>query len=281
MEHLIVWRLIALGVRYSRILWLGGILGFGCCALLSRRFRLPVWKMLLVALLALGGGAVVLKVFGAIDKALCWRRIGREFTLSELIEFAIDSNGVIYGGICGFYLTAAILIPRLLKKPRLAWDIIAPSAALAHGVGRIGCYFALKKVDGSMTWYPCCYGIRGKWAFWDNFWDDRIPVQLIESAFELLLVAFMLALLFRGGEKWRGKLPMVYLIAYPAFRYIIEFFRGDGDIHGSVGIFSFAQLVSLLLLVGVWGYSVLVQKGKLKPLPPAPEENLIQGDETV
>ena len=269
----IVYHLLNLGIDYKRIHQIAGVLGFASIILLARRFRLPLWRMLLVTALSVGAGMLLARVVGLVDLLLYWRRIGREF---DFLELAFWGRTVYYGALWGYYLTAALLLPRLIKKPRLAFDILTASATLGHGVGRFACYLARSfRKDGTWTWKPCCYGIKMEGEFYARFWDHRFPVQFVEAGFELILFAALLWLLFKGGEKWRGKLPLVYLTAYPIFRYIIEFYRGD-DIHGRVGPMSFAQLCCLLTLIGVWLLCTLRQKGRLKPYPPDREDALSQ-----
>ncbi len=121
-------------------------------------------------------------------------------------------------------------------------DATAPSIALAHGVGRIGCFL-----------YGCCYGIesphglcfaRESAPFIEQVSSGKIdrtaerslpvlPTQLVESGYELALTA-VLVLLVRKKLR-RGTAGLVYLAAYGPLRVIVERFRGDpnrGEILG-------------------------------------------------
>ena len=270
MEALVSF-LWAHGIGYKTISYAAVVIGFGFGSLLCLRLRIRRdWLALfLTALPALLAGGALMKLFGFASRALYELSVGHQHSLREIWDAA---GYVFYGGLLGYYGGIALYLPRMAPhRQRLGWDILAISFTLFHAVSRIGCYCAHRVVDGAWVWSPCCYGVKMNNAFCALFWESRLPTQLIESAFEFLLFALMLTLLLRGGKKWRGKLPVLYLVAYPVFRYVIEFFRGD-EVRGAVGPLSFSQLVSLLILLGVLIASVLRQKGVLKPLPEDAEE---------
>ncbi|MDR0403417.1 MAG: prolipoprotein diacylglyceryl transferase, partial [Treponema sp.] len=117
----------------------------------------------------------------------------------------------------------------------------------------------------------CCYGIESSPGITfsraiipeANF-VSRLPVQLIEAGYNLLLFLLLSRIenavfppgLYRPGpagkpenrpaEKFfrRGKLLFLYLILYPAGRFILEFFRGD-EYRGFWGPLSTSQWISL------------------------------------
>ncbi len=257
---------------YWGLIQIGLVAALVCCSLLCLRFRFGVrgWlRMLLVVALSLAAGCVMTKLFGMASRAIYFESIGEAHSLGELIR---DRTYVFYGGLIGWFAALALLLPRVLPQQRqLGWDILAVCTPLFHAIARLGCYCGTDVKDGWVVWQPCCYGKKMDNAFCAHFWDSRVPTQLIESAFDFVLFAVMLALLLRGGKKWRGKLPVLYLVAYPVFRYIVEFFRDDA-VRGAVGPFSFSQLISLLILIGVLVVSLLRQRGVLKT-PPEDDEN--------
>ncbi len=143
----------------------------------------------------------------------------------------LRAGGVFYGGLIGAVVAAVIV----LRRHRMAFlpvaDVLAPSVALGHFFGRLGCFSA-----------GCCYGdaCERPWAV--VFTDPHAaeisgtplgvplhPVQLYEAAFNLLNF-FVLSWVFahrpRGAE---GIVLGTYLITYGAARFILEFFRGDAD----------------------------------------------------
>jgi len=100
---------------------------------------------------------------------------------------------------------------------------------VAHGVGRIGCFLA-----------GCCYGvpIHGTGL--------RHPTQIYESLF-----LFLLALALARPGSLRLRLPVgdavVYLVAYPVFRFFVEFLRDDP--RGAAFGLSTSQWISLVLVI--------------------------------
>ena len=50
------------------------------------------------------------------------------------------------------------------------------------------------------------------------------------------------------------------------FRFIIEFFRDDA-VRGGFGSFSFSQVVSIAILIGLVVFESLQKSGVVKPLP--------------
>ena len=103
-------------------------------------------------------------------------------------------------------------------------DICAPSLALAHAFGRIGCVLA-----------GCCFGLP--WAHhlaityppeseaYVLGGGGRYPVPLMEAGFEACL--FLLLVWLRPRKRRHGDLSLVYLLAYPAARSLLEVLRGD------------------------------------------------------
>jgi phosphatidylglycerol:prolipoprotein diacylglycerol transferase len=169
----------------------------------------------------------------------------KEFAGRPLIEiFKIRSGLVYYGGLIGASL-GTIIFCRKSKVPlwRMA-DVMAPSIALGHAFGRVGCF---------MT--GCCYGRPTDlpWAvhFPKEHWTHGIgvhPTQLYESSLNLLFYIF-LAWLFRR-RKFEGQIFAIYLIGYSFIRGFVEFFRGDynpSQYHFG-GLASPGQTVSIFIL---------------------------------
>lgn len=139
--------------------------------------------------------------------------------------FNIREGGLVfYGGLIGATLCGIVGI-RLKKLP--LWktaDILAPSIALGHAFGRIGCL-----LNG------CCYG-----RACDLPWAIRFPVdnplgsptypvhptEIYESLLNFGLY-IALAQLFRRWRKFDGQIFGIYLICYAVIRAFVEMFRGD------------------------------------------------------
>ncbi len=145
---------------------------------------------------------------------------------------------VYYGGlICG--ILTALLISR-----RAGWSFEAyssaliPGLALAHGIGRIGCFLA-----------GCCYGVNSNslLSIQFPFLDERVlPVQLYEAVIEFVLCAL---LIFNSLKRKTG-LTELYILLYAPLRFILEFWRGD-EIRGRFLLFSTSQWISLFLILVV------------------------------
>ena len=112
-------------------------------------------------------------------------------------------------------------------------DVLGPAMALAHAFGRIGCFMQ-----------GCCFGKPAPNGFplavqfphespaayrYPSLLTDGsapvYPVQLFESAGNILMCVVLLLLLFR--RKYAGMIGGVYLILYGVMRFLLEFMRGD------------------------------------------------------
>lgn len=134
----------------------------------------------------------------------------------------IQEGGLVWYG--GFFLgaLAGILYARARRLPVLALaDFFSPVLALAHGIGRIGCF-----MNG------CCFG------------RDNIPVQLFESAFLITLSSYLYIRLRRPHAG--GDILMQYLLIYASGRFLLEFLRGDQTSY--LGILTIPQWTSVVIL---------------------------------
>ncbi len=112
-------------------------------------------------------------------------------------------------------------------------DVLGPAMALAHAFGRIGCFMQ-----------GCCFGRPAPNGFplavtfpketlpavrYPSLLTDGsapvYPVQLFESAGNILMCGILLLLLYR--RKYAGMIGGVYLILYGVMRFLLEFMRGD------------------------------------------------------
>ena len=229
-------RVFAFLLSYGGMATVGLLCGAGCAVALAVHEKLdwpvlfPIWSL---SLLPLYLGA---KLFGVLSLMTYRLGLGVPVTLGSLIE---DSGIVFYGGMLFFLLSVDLSIRRfVLYKRASSWGVTALIVPLFHGFARIGCYFG-----------RCCYGPVADGAFWAHFFEHRLPVQLMESGFNFLLFVALL-LLFQYRKRSRGKLVRVYLWAYAAFRFLIEFWRDDA-VRGGIGPLSFSQWVSACILVGL------------------------------
>lgn len=192
------------------------------------------------------------------------------FVLVELLRpggsgwQAVTHPGLVFYGAPLGGLLVLLAFRRLLGVPLVALlDVATPALALAHGVGRLGCFLG-----------GCCYGRpwNGPWAVRATdplapaAWPPvpRHPVALYESL-GLLLLALLLALQppRRPGD---GRRLALYGLLYALLRLLTEQFRGD-RVRGLFlgGRLSTSELLSLLLLVAcgalLWRRSVPTASG--------------------
>lgn len=187
----------------------------------------------------------------------CLSGIYRDIGMGQDITWnGIKSTGIVfYGGLIGL-LVAFTILSRYSKQDARILNILAVCIPLFHSIARIGCFFG-----------GCCFGRESHGPLSINYTTKifgdvvtayRIPVQLIEAGFNLLLFMYLLHLI--RDEDWTNKsILRRYLLLYTIGRFIIEFFRGDlirGVIHG----ISFSQVISAL----IWIYLATVSKRQIR-----------------
>ncbi|MGI6175228.1 MAG: prolipoprotein diacylglyceryl transferase [Christensenellales bacterium] len=158
-----------------------------------------------------------------------------------LLSF-ITGGSVFYGGLIGGALGGLRYAHRYRLHKLEMLDIAAPSLALGQAFGRVGCYLS-----------GCCYGApsdsplavvypKGSYA---PAGVPLLPVQLLESAF-LVLLSVLLLLILKHSRK-KGTTCGWYLVLYAVWRFAIEFFRADP--RGDILFLSTSQAISILLAV--------------------------------
>ena len=152
---------------------------------------------------------------------------------------------VFYGGVI-FAIPVAVWYAR--KQGLLLWqtaDIWAPSIAVGHAIGRLGCFCA-----------GCCYGLPTDLPWGVTFNNPETlairgvplhPTQLYESAAELLNFVILLAI--RRRKAFHGQLFWVYVLNYAVIRALIELFRGDRERGFILPGISVSQGISAVMLV--------------------------------
>jgi phosphatidylglycerol:prolipoprotein diacylglycerol transferase len=171
-----------------------------------------------------------------------WREFFAQQPFWEI--FMIRHGGMVfYGGLIGAFLAGCIYV----RWKRLAFwkmaDILAPSVALGHVFGRIGCLM-----------YGCCYGRSCHYPWAIHFPADHEtagqpvhPTQIYEA---LLNFGLYLALAWlHRRKKFDGQIFSLYLIGYAVLRAFVELFRGDYSVYYLGGHLTSAQLVSIGLFV--------------------------------
>jgi phosphatidylglycerol:prolipoprotein diacylglycerol transferase len=161
----------------------------------------------------------------------------------------LRSGGVFYGGLIAATLVSLWFFRKHKLKTWQMTDIMAPSIALGHAIGRLGCFSA-----------GCCYGKPTESALgvtFNNPYAREIagtplgialhPTQLYEAAAELAIFLFLLLLAKR--KRFDGQILWTYVALYAVARFVIEFFRGDQRGHVFDGALSTSQFIGLIMLV--------------------------------
>jgi len=160
---------------------------------------------------------------------------------------ALHEGGLVFHG--GLFAAAAGLLVYFIKKSlpwRTLFDAVTPSLAFGHAIGRFGCL-----ING------CCYGTRTDLISIYRLDSDppgcyRHPTQAYEGGF-LLLLAFFITLLLRRRpfmvKTHSGVLTGLYVFVYSAWRFLLEFIRGDdrGGFFTTL-LLSPGQLASIFLM---------------------------------
>ncbi len=181
------------------------------------------------------------------------------YTENPLDIVKIWEGGLVFYG--GLLFAVPVLFIYLKKNALPVWktlDVFAPSLAIGHAIGRIGCFFA-----GS------CYGKPTDLPWGVVFNDPNSPAikgiplhptQLYESFAEAGIFIFLMIL--RRHKIFDGQIMWTYILLYSAARFIIEFFRGD-RIRGFIyGDFSIAQGISVVLFFVAVIFLLYNRRGK-------------------
>jgi len=162
-----------------------------------------------------------------------------EYADNPVKVFQIWEGGLVFYG--GFILAALTAYFFVVKHRISFWpyaDILIPSVALGHALGRLGCFAA-----------GCCFGNVAREGFpltvqfpaqsaawWEHVSKHLIertsagslpvyPTQLFEAAGEATI--FLALLLIRARKRFHGQVTLSYFFLYPLLRTVIEMFRGD------------------------------------------------------
>lgn len=209
--------------------------------------------------------------------ALIMNSIFHSIEEGKIVVGGITWLGGVLGLIPSVYVLIHFLVPKRRGDEIRCFSTMMPGLVLAHGFGRLGCFFG-----------GCCYGAptdsflgvvfpagsaAGKEYPDTSVAEDLIkivektndlgetvpvkyypsvpvlPTQLFEAVFAFILFAVMVILY----KKLRYHNVELYAFAYGTFRFILEFWRGDD--RGATGFaLSPSQIMSLILMT----YAVLL-----------------------
>ena len=254
---------------YGVMAMIGFLVGMAVARWRARRVGVSADLVMDMGLCALFGGIIgsrLVYVFQNADYYFDTSRRG--WSLADL--FKIWEGGLVfYGGFIGAFVVVIVMV-RLRKQRLLAiLDVMAPSVALGHAFGRIGCFLR-----------GCCYDIPVAPDRWYGVvypegalpYDVRLahgcspgtplfPVQ-IASSIGLLIIFLILSLFFkrRRGE---GQVVALYAMIYSVHRFGIEFLRGDTHAPGALSPAQWTSIFTLFIglslfvyVAGKWGSAV-------------------------
>ncbi len=148
---------------------------------------------------------------------------------------------VFYGGAIGGALAVMAWASRRGMLNAALFDMGAPALAIGYAVGRLGCQLA---GDGD-------YGIPSSLPWAMAYPDGTVPTTVEvhpTPVYEFLVMGLLAWWLWRRRDRVRpGSLFALWALLSGIERFLVEFIRRNDDV---VGIFSTAQLVSVLFIAG-------------------------------
>lgn len=237
---------------YGFMLAIGFLLGIGLAVRQAKKEGMPENKII-----DLGFYILLAAILGS---RLMFILINADYFMNNPLSiFKIWEGGLVFYG--GVLLAVPTAVWYVRKNDLGIWktaDVFAPSIAIGHAFGRIGCFFA-----------GCCYGKTATLLPWGVIFSDPEclaptnvllhPTQLYESAGEFL--NFLILFIMQKHKSFNGQLSMTYLLLYSVLRFIVEFFRGDVERGFIIPGLSISQGISILMfIVAVTGLIVLKQR---------------------
>lgn len=248
--HPILFRFGPLTIHtYGLLVAVGFLIGLGFAVRQARKEGIPADKII-----DLGFYILLTAIIGS---RLGFILINASYYIKNPLDiFKIWEGGLVFYG--GVLLAVPTAIWYVKKNGLGIWrmaDVFAPSIAIGHAIGRLGCFFA-----------GCCYGKTAESLPWAVTFTDpeclaRIgiplhPTQLYESAGEF--INFLILITLRRYKSFNGQLFMTYLLLYSVLRFIVESFRGDVSRGFITPQLSVSQGISILMfLIAVAGLIVL------------------------
>ena len=198
------------------------------------------------------------------------------------LQFFVTGGLVFFGGLFGGII-AGIIYLKIMRVPVIpAADMVAPFMALAHGIGRIGCF-----LNG------CCWGAmtRFNWPWAVQFpkgtsvyrnhvnqglipRDDLFsmpvhPTQMYETVGNFII--FIILMVVYTKHKRTGVVALTYVTLYGGLRFVTEMFRGESA-RPVFNLLTASQTVGLGMLVFGLAVFFICNKTVWKNPPESPQE---------
>jgi phosphatidylglycerol---prolipoprotein diacylglyceryl transferase len=237
---------------YGIILMLGAVMAAWLASREARRRGEEgdlVWDGLVWVLI---GGIIGARIWHILTPPEAMVEIGlttRFYLTHPLDALAIWRGGL---GIPGAVIGGLIALYWYTRRNRLnfaVWaDIAAPALALGQAIGRWGNYFN-QELYGLPTNLPWAIHIDPQYRL-PGYQDQAYyhPLFFYESLWNFATMGVLLWLGRRHQQRLKaGDLFLVYLVAYPLGRFLLEFLRLDPSLVGGLNINQAAMLVVALL----------------------------------
>ena len=236
---------------YGFLVAMGFLLGISLAVRQAKKEGIPANKIIDLGFYILLAAIIGSRLFFILINA-------SHYMKNPLDIFKIWEGGLVFYG--GVLLAVPTAIWYVKKNGLGIWktaDILAPSSAIAHALGRLGCFAA-----------GCCYGKPAGSISWSVTFTDpeslaRIgiplhPTQLYESAGEF--INFLILITLRKYSQFNGQLFMTYLLLYSALRFTVEFFRGDVNRGFIIYNLSISQGISILIFLGAIAGLIILRR---------------------
>jgi phosphatidylglycerol---prolipoprotein diacylglyceryl transferase len=238
---------------YGFLIAIGFLIALALATREAKRQDIPNESVIDVGFYALIAGLIGSRLFFILTN---WQYYSEHpFDMVKIWEGGL----VFYGGVL-FALPAVILVAR--KRGLPLWktaDIWAPSIAIGHAIGRLGCFSA-----------GCCYGRPAEGIPWSITFinPDSLaivgmplhPTQIYEASAEFLNFLFLIFL--RRHQSFNGQLFWIYILNYSIIRSVVEIFRGD-QVRGFLFTgFSYSQAISLAMFATAVFFLIRLKRRK-------------------
>ncbi len=203
-------------------------------------------------------------IFGIIGARLYYVLFNLSYYKEHLSEIYKIWNGglAIHGGLITGFIVVVSFCKRYKVNLLKILDIIVPGLIIAQAIGRWGNFFN-KEAYGSVVLYQTLINLKIIPTFViDNMLINgsyHLPMFYFESLW--CFIGFIIMLIIRRGKYIKyGSIVSMYLMWYGVGRFVIETFRTDSLMLGSVKV---AYIISALMFI-IGFLIILVVNGKPK-----------------
>lgn len=180
----------------------------------------------------------IILISGIIGARILYVLLNVEFYVKNPREIFMLTHGGLcwFGGLILGVFVCIVYLKRKKQEIYKIFDMIVPYLALAHAIGRVGCF-----LNG------CCFGKESiRFGLYFPVHDAiLIPTQAYSSL--ALLLIYIILRIRHSREHGRGEIFYLYLFLYSLWRFFIEFFRADSQIF-IYGLTLF-QIISIILFI--------------------------------